>query len=82
VTTITDWSWVPNGQMGVAGFEKLYPNIHIDLTDVGAGSNEYTKLSTAIAASRPTRPSPGWSTSLSTVPTSTRAPSRAGSGSS
>ena len=50
VTTITDWSWVPNGQMGVAGFEKLYPNIHIDLTNVGAGSNEYTKLSTAIAA--------------------------------
>lgn len=50
VTTITDWSWVPNGQMGVAGFEKVYPNIHIDLTDVGAGSAEYTKLSTAIAA--------------------------------
>jgi multiple sugar transport system substrate-binding protein len=50
VTTITDWSWVPNGQMGVAGFEKVDPSVHIDLTDVGAGSSEYTKLSTAIAA--------------------------------
>jgi multiple sugar transport system substrate-binding protein len=36
--------------MGVAGFEKVDPSVHIDLTDVGAGSSEYTKLSTAIAA--------------------------------
>ena len=50
VTNITDWSWVPNGQMGVAGFEKVDPSVHIDLTNVGAGSAEYTKLSTALAA--------------------------------
>ncbi|MFB5188805.1 ABC transporter substrate-binding protein [Alicyclobacillus fastidiosus] len=48
--TITFWSWVPNDAKRVQIFEKYYPNIKVKLEDVGAGSPEYTKLSTAIQA--------------------------------
>lgn len=44
------WTWVPNYQGEVKIFEKYYPNIHVKAENVGAGTPEYTKLNTAIAA--------------------------------
>ena len=44
------WTWVPNYQKEVSIFEKYYPNIHVKAENVGAGTPEYTKLSTTIAA--------------------------------
>jgi multiple sugar transport system substrate-binding protein len=48
--SFTEWTWANNSQMGVTAYEKLHPNVHIDLTDVGGGSGEYTKLTTALSA--------------------------------
>ena len=47
---ITWWTWVPNYQGEVKIFEKYYPNIHVKALNVGAGTPEYTKLNTVIAA--------------------------------
>jgi len=48
--TLTFWSWVPNLQKAVDVFEQSHPNIKIKLDNVGAGGNEYTKLTTALKA--------------------------------
>jgi multiple sugar transport system substrate-binding protein len=48
--TLTFWSWVPNLQQAVNLFEKSHPNIKIKLQNVGSGSAEYTKLTTALKA--------------------------------
>ena len=48
---LTIWSWVPNGlDKSIALYTKLHPNIHITLSNVGAGPVEYNKLFTAIKA--------------------------------
>lgn len=47
---LTWWTWVPNYQGEVKLFEKYYPNIHVKALNVGAGTPEYTKLNTVIAA--------------------------------
>ena len=46
--TLTFWSWVPNDATRVKIFEKYYPTIKVKLEDVGAGTPEYQKFSTAI----------------------------------
>jgi multiple sugar transport system substrate-binding protein len=49
-TTVTVWNWPQNSSIAVAAFEKANPGIKIDLTNVGSGATEYTKLTTALAA--------------------------------
>jgi multiple sugar transport system substrate-binding protein len=49
-TTIEFWTWMPNAETYVANFEKAYPAIKVNLTNVGQGADEYTKLRTAIQA--------------------------------
>ena len=46
--TNTFWSWVPNLQQAVNLFEQSHPNIKVKLDNVGSGSAEYTKLTTAL----------------------------------
>jgi multiple sugar transport system substrate-binding protein len=48
--TLTYWSWIPGMDKQVALFNQTHPNIHIVLSNVGAGPVEYTKLFTAIKA--------------------------------
>lgn len=48
--TITFWSWVPGTQAVVNAFEKAYPSIKVNYQNVGAGSTELDKLTTAIKA--------------------------------
>lgn len=48
--TLTFWSWVPNDDARVKIFEKYYPNIKVNLKNVGAGQTEYSKFSTAVQA--------------------------------
>jgi multiple sugar transport system substrate-binding protein len=48
--TLTYWSWIPGMDKQVALFNQTHPNIHITLSNVGAGSVEYNKLFTAIKA--------------------------------
>lgn len=48
--TITFWSWVPNLQQAVNQFEQSHPTIKVKLDNVGSGSAEYTKLTTALKA--------------------------------
>jgi multiple sugar transport system substrate-binding protein len=50
--TLTFWSWVPNLQKAVDLFNKSHPNIQVKLENVGAGGNEYTKLTTALKAKK------------------------------
>jgi multiple sugar transport system substrate-binding protein len=48
---LTIWSWVPNGlEKSAALFNQIHPNIHITVSNVGAGPVEYNKLFTAIKA--------------------------------
>lgn len=46
--TLTFWSWAPAAAPTVKLFEKAYPNIKINLVNVGQGHDEYTKLATAM----------------------------------
>ena len=48
--TLTYWSWIPGMDKQVALFNQSHPNIHIVLSNVGAGPVEYSKLFTAIKA--------------------------------
>jgi multiple sugar transport system substrate-binding protein len=48
--TLTMWSWVPNLQQAINLFEQSHPNIKIKLQNVGSGSAQYTKLTTALKA--------------------------------
>ncbi|MCF2528092.1 ABC transporter substrate-binding protein [Yinghuangia soli] len=48
--TITFWSWVPNIEKTVALFEKKYPNINVEVVNVGQSKDQYTKLTTAMKA--------------------------------
>jgi multiple sugar transport system substrate-binding protein len=48
--TLTYWSWIPGMDKQVALFNQTHHNIHIALSNVGAGPVEYNKLFTAIKA--------------------------------
>jgi multiple sugar transport system substrate-binding protein len=47
-TTLTFWTWVSNINDEVALFEKQYPNIKVNVQNVGQGPDQYTKLRTAL----------------------------------
>lgn len=49
-TKITFWAWVPGIDRAVKAFNKSHPSICVTLSDVGAGSPEYTKLTQALKA--------------------------------
>lgn len=48
--TITWWTWTPQAKAQIAAFEKAYPNVKVNLQNVGSGGTEYTKLQNAIKA--------------------------------
>ncbi len=49
-TTITMWAWVPGIEEQVALFEEAYPEITVNLENVGQGGDHYTKVRTALEA--------------------------------
>ncbi|MFC9331305.1 ABC transporter substrate-binding protein [Kitasatospora sp. NPDC057015] len=49
-TTLTFWTWAPNMDKAVAGFEKKYPKIKVNVVNAGQSAAEYTKLQTAVKA--------------------------------
>ena len=49
-TTITMWAWVPGIEKQVALFEEAYPEITVNLENVGQGGEHYTKVRTALEA--------------------------------
>ncbi|MGY6498242.1 MAG: ABC transporter substrate-binding protein [Microcella sp.] len=49
-TTLTLWTWVPGIEAQVALFEEAYPNITVNLENVGQGGEHYTKVRTALEA--------------------------------
>jgi multiple sugar transport system substrate-binding protein len=51
-TKLTVWTWAgaPQTTKVIPAFEKAYPNIKVDIESVGAGSAEYSKLTTANSA--------------------------------
>ncbi|MER3389368.1 MAG: extracellular solute-binding protein [Microcella sp.] len=49
-TTITMWAWVPGIEQQVALFEEAYPEITVNLENVGQGGEHYTKVRTALEA--------------------------------
>jgi multiple sugar transport system substrate-binding protein len=51
-TKITFWAWVPGIDRAVKAFNKSHPTICVTLSDVGAGSPEYTKLTQALKAGK------------------------------
>jgi multiple sugar transport system substrate-binding protein len=48
--TLTWWAWAPQDKQLVSAFEKVYPNVKINLVNNGSGTTEYTKLQNAIKA--------------------------------
>lgn len=49
-TTIEYWSWLEEVPQMVALFEKKYPDITLNLSNVGAGTVQFTKVRTALQA--------------------------------
>ena len=49
-TTITYWSWATISPGAVSAFEAKYPQIKVDLVNLGAGPAQYQKLRTALKA--------------------------------
>ena len=49
---ITVWAWTPGTDEAVKAFEQKYPNIHVNLQNVGQGPPHYRKLRTAIKAGK------------------------------
>ena len=47
---LTVWAWEPTLEQVVKDVEKTYPNVKIDLQNVGTANDEYTALQNAIAA--------------------------------
>src|SRR6266536_4280166 len=47
---LTIWSWVSGLDKSAALFNKTHPNIHVSVSNVGAGPVEYDKLFTGIKA--------------------------------
>lgn len=50
--TITMWAWTSNENYSIEAFEKAYPNIHVEWSNVGSGSTEYTKVLTCTTAGK------------------------------
>ncbi|PPF59820.1 sugar ABC transporter substrate-binding protein [Clavibacter michiganensis] len=48
--TLKVWSWDGTVKEAVPGFEKLYPNITVDVINAGSSTDEYTALDNAIQA--------------------------------
>lgn len=48
--TLTVWAWEPTLTPLVPAFEEAYPNIKIDLQNVGGPADTYTKIDNVIAA--------------------------------
>jgi multiple sugar transport system substrate-binding protein len=48
--TVTVWTWAQNSSMAAAAYAKAHPNVKVEISNVGSGGTEYTKLSTALAA--------------------------------
>jgi multiple sugar transport system substrate-binding protein len=48
--TVWTWAGAPQTTKVVPAFEKEYPNIKVDIENVGAGAAEYSKLTTANSA--------------------------------
>ena len=51
-TNLTFWTWVPNIKDEVALFMKAYPNIKVDVQNVGQGAAHYQKMRTALKAGK------------------------------
>ena len=49
-TELTFWTWVPDIQQEVDLFTKKYPSIKINVQNAGRGTDQYTKLRTALQA--------------------------------
>lgn len=47
-TNLTFWTWVPNIKDEVALFQKAYPNIKVNVQNVGQGAAHYQKMRTAL----------------------------------
>ena len=47
---ITVWAWEPTLEAVVEDFETEYPNVDVELANVGTGNDQYTALQNAIAA--------------------------------
>jgi multiple sugar transport system substrate-binding protein len=48
--TLEVWSWVPGLDKTVELFEKRYPNVKVNVVNLGGGGNTYNKLQTALKA--------------------------------
>ncbi len=51
-TRVTLWGWSPTDQVAVTAFNKAHTDVQICWSNNGAGSAEYDKFSTAIAAGK------------------------------
>jgi multiple sugar transport system substrate-binding protein len=49
-TELTFWTWVPDIDQEVALFQKKYPAIKVKVVNAGRGTDQYTKLRTALQA--------------------------------
>lgn len=49
-TRISFWAWVPGMSRAVEKFNATHPKICVQLSDVGNGGNEYTKITQALKA--------------------------------
>ncbi len=49
-TKIAFWAWVPGISRAVEKFNATHPKVCVELSDVGNGSNEYTKITQALKA--------------------------------
>ncbi len=47
---LTVWAWEPTLEQVVADFEEEYPNVTVNLENVGTGDDQYTALQNAISA--------------------------------
>lgn len=47
---LTIWGWDPTLPATVEAFEEAYPNVEVELTNVGTSNDEYTALQNAISA--------------------------------
>lgn len=48
--TIKVWAWEPTLKEVVAGFQRKYPKVKVELVNAGTGDKQYTALQNAIAA--------------------------------
>ena len=51
-TQITVWAWEPTLKAVTKKFEAKYPNIKVNLQNVGTNTKQYTALNNAIAAGK------------------------------